>query len=278
MKLLEWNIHQQGRHSKELPMDILNYINGEDIIVLLEVNRKSQNYEEFSEKLIKKNYEIYVTDYGNCAFANDTLIAVRTESNIKVKSIDFKKAYAPAYNTEYDDIPENLFIHAEYNNQAFIIAGIRIKEENGKYEKRRKQMEKLLSWIKEIQLPIIVLGDFNNLRAGTPRTEWNINVLTEMIKSVGLVRKTPKEKCSWGVSYYENRGEYDGYIQEDHMLLSSFILEKKEIQLQYCWDYIKEHIQKCTVKEPNKYAQREIYVPLGVPDHAALKIEIAAIK
>lgn len=278
MKVLEWNIHQQGRISKELPMDILEYINGEDIIVLLEVNRKSQNYEEFSKNLKNKSYEIYVTDYDSCDCANDILVAVRTESNIKVKNMDFKKAYDPAYHTEYDDIPENLFIQAEYNNQPFVIAGIRIKEKKGRYEKRRTQMEKLISWIEEIKLPIIVLGDFNNLRAGTPIKEWNLDVLDNMIKSIGLFRKTPKEKCSWGVSYYIDRMEYDGYIQEDHMLLSSCLLEKRKIKLQYCWDYIKDHIQECTVKEPNEYAENKINVPVGVPDHAALKIEIATIK
>ena len=72
-------------------------------------------------------------------------------------------------------------------------------------------MEILIKWTGNIEYPIILMRDFNNLRENTEVIEWNIHVLDEMINRK-FVRETPKNIYSWGVSYCPATDKYDGYI------------------------------------------------------------------
>lgn len=276
LKILEWNIHQQGRKSKIIPMDIIKYIIGEDIIILLEINTKSTNFNEFREALTQKGYKLYMACYWECDYANDILIAVNSTNNIdiRVKRVSYYTAYSSrAENNNDGYFPENIFLDTEINNMHYVIAGVRIKELNSNYQMRKKQMETLIDWTNEIKVPIILLGDFNNLRENTPENRWNIRVLDNKIKGK-FIRKTPKSSHSWGVSYYPCEEKYDGYIKEDHLLLSASIRETDKVGLRYCWDYLDDNIDRCVVKDINSFGQKQINVPIGFPDHAIFKVRI----
>lgn len=272
ISILEWNIHQQGRQSDIIPMCILDYIIDEDIIVLLEINSKSLNIDEFCEKLIEKGYNIYITDYKGCSYANDVLIAINSKNYIYVKRMSYYMAYN---NGKIDDttIPENLFLDVKINNSSYVIAAIRIKELNGNYEKRKKQMETFIGWTDKIDVPIILVGDFNNLIENTKEKEWNIRVLDNIING-RFIRKTPDNNHSWGVSYSPHKNRYDGYIKEDHLLISTSMKINETVTVNYSWDYLKNNINRCKVENINSYGQQKIHIPIGFPDHAILIAQI----
>lgn len=270
LTILEWNIHQQGRISKVIPMNILNYLIDIDIIVLLEINTKSINFSEFCNSLYLYGYSVYMTCYEECDYANDILIAVNSTRNIFVKKVSYYTAYNNSLKT--DDIPENLLLDIEIDNKSYMIAGVRIKELKSKYSMRKKQMETLIEWTKDIKVPIFLVGDFNNLRENTTEKDWNINVL-DSIKGQ-FIRKTPTKNHSWGVSYYPYEGKYDGYIKEDHLLISSNIKENEKIEVNYNWEYLKNNIGNCKLKDKNVWNQQKIEIPIGFPDHAIFTAKI----
>ena len=271
--IMEWNIHQQGRQSDVIPMFILDYITNEDVVILLEVNANSVNINEFIDSLGGKGFNIYMTNYESCGYANDILIAVN--SNIQVNNTNYFRAYDEWKDKNSDIIPENLFLDIQINNKNYVIAGIRIKELRGNYEKRKKQMETLIKWTDNIESPIILIGDFNNLRENTKVTEWNIHVLDRMITGK-FVRETPKNAYSWGVSYCVAKNKYDGYIREDHLLRSVSLDICNKIITNYFWDYLLEDDIncKCEIKDVDIYGQQDVEIPVGIPDHAIFRVQI----
>ncbi len=276
LKILEWNIHHQGRKAKKTPLNIVEYImrEEEDVIILLEVNTQAENFEDFCEKFNEKGYRIYMACYKECNYANDMFIAVNSKSNIFVKNVDYHKAYhSEAENKNDLSIPENLFLDIEINGKSYVIGGVRIKELDSNYPIRKKQMETLISWNNEIDVPIILLGDFNNLRENTPEQSWNLKVLDSIIERK-FIRKTPEFNCSWGVAYYPQTKKYDGYIKEDKLLLSTSIQSVAEVSLAYYWDYLSDNIDGSWLDPVNQYGRQKINVPIGIPDHAILKVRI----
>lgn len=271
---LEWNIHQQGRRSKKIPLDIIDYIDGKDIIVLLEINTESENFNEFCNRLTLKGYSFYMTSYKDSPYANDILIAVKLKKNIYVKDVTYHKAYGNSLQIDYDCIPENLFVHLEINSKCYVVAGVRIKELKGDYAKRKEQMETFMNWVGCIEEPVFVLGDFNNLREKTTIKEWNLNVLDNIINEQ-FHRITPKENHSFGVCYDISEKKYDGYIKNDHLLVSSIVENWKTIKISYDWELLINNLGRVKVEsKANKFGKQEIRIAPGFPDHARLIVEI----
>ena len=89
LKIMEWNIHQQGRqwngktqtsNDGDIPLWIIDQISDDiSIVVLTEFNSHAKNIEEFYNKLMKKGFFYSSTNYS-CGWANDILIAVGTMS------------------------------------------------------------------------------------------------------------------------------------------------------------------------------------------------------
>ena len=177
-----------------------------------------------------------------------------------------------------------IVIEVEINKCKYLLVAVRIKELSGQLIIRRKEMERLLSWLLEYSdIPFIICGDFNNLRTDTIEKEWNLEVLDKLLQMNDLLRCTPKKHNSWGVSKKANSDEFDGYIAEDHLIISkgkNIGIKPKgkdsteEECLEYSWDYLKNNIKECEVDPVNKYGEQKINVPIGFPDHAMLLAEI----
>ena len=108
-------------------------------------------------------------------------------------------------------------------------------------------------------------------------------MLDKLLQMNDLLRCTHKKHNSWGVSKKANSDEFDGYIAEDHLIISkgknigTKPKEKDSTEeecLEYSWDYLKNNIKECEVDPVNKYGEQKINVPIGFPDHAMLLAEI----
>ena len=285
IKIVELNVNQRGRLSRYLNEKLLDYVDFRtDVLILLEYNSLSVNAKAFEAKLADKGFVVYKSNNGTIRSGNDILIAIRVESDINVKCVKNYVFYSDNKSTSLDDIPENLFLEVEINKCKYLLVAVRIKELSGQLIIRRKEMERLLSWLLEYSdIPFIICGDFNNLRTDTIEKEWNLEVLDKLVQMNDLLRCTPKKHNSWGVSKKANSDEFDGYIAEDHLIISkgkNIGIKPKEKDsteeecLEYSWDYLKNNIKECEVDPVNKYGEQKINVPIGFPDHAMLLAEI----
>ena len=175
LKIMTWNIHQQGRQynknrrsqDAEIPLSIITQI-PEDVrvVVFTEFNSHAQNALEFYLGLNKEGFSYSTTTYS-CAWANDVLIAVRGK-DIKIKSTSYVKAYSDipntTFNIDWDSIPENLRLDIQVDDKDIHIWGVRIKDLKSDYEKRKIEMETIMHWLEEIKDITILLGDFNNAK------------------------------------------------------------------------------------------------------------------
>lgn len=265
IKIMEWNIHQKGRTGKEIPLWILSEISEDiNILILTEFNNKAGNINEFYQKIESMGFVCCETEYSY-KYANDILIAVRGEE-IVIKSVSYFKAYPDGMNNDsyiqWEHIPENLKVDIAVNNKPVTILGIRIKELSSDYNLRKIQMETLMKWVEEIANPIIISGDFNNLRVDTTEQEWNLNVLDGLLGEK-FIRKTPFNH-SWGLKRSKN-GLLDGYIKNDHIIC-------KDISKFTVGDYDWSFVSKRNYQFDNKYSygcQNAIDI-VGSPDHGIL--------
>lgn len=281
LKLMEWNIHQQGRHwngknkksgDGSIPLWIVDKIpDDRNAVVFTEFNSHADNVEEFYMKLEEKHFQYSSTNY-KCGWSNDVLIAIRGD-DICVESISSVKAYPDLSNTNininYDTIPENLRIDARINERLVHIWGIRIKDLKSSYSKRKTEMKMLMEWVNFVDGINIIVGDFNNLRENTLEKDWNISELDKLLGE-NYRRKTP-ENHSWGVAIKEDEYYFDGYIKNDHLIYSnSNDIYDAKVEL-YNWDFL----DKCnySICEP-KYGKSQLNIPVGEPDHGILLGEI----
>lgn len=270
LKIMEWNIHQQGRQYEngkigdcEIPLWILREIPDKvDIVVFTEFNCHAKNIQEFYNGLIENGFS-YSTTKHSCPWSNDILIAACSDK-IVVKEVSYVKAYPDTANTsfkiDWDAIPENLRVDINVSKTDIHLWGIRIKDLKCNYRNRKKEMETVMEWLKEVAGINVLVGDFNNLREDTIEKNWNLGVLDNLIGKE-YERKTPKNH-SWGVSQNKNN-DFDGYIKNDH------IIHSKEISVSvenYNWSYLNNsHYSK--ELEGNK---SHIVIPAGKPDHGIL--------
>lgn len=268
VKIMEWNINQRGRTGKTIPLWILDKVPDDiNIIVLTEFNCRAENIDEFYKKIQDMGFS-YCNTYYSYKYANDILIAVRGKE-IKVESVSYFKAYPDEPNStcciDWDSIPENLRVDVTVNNKPVSILGIRIKVLERDYDSRRIEMETVMRWVKEISNPIVILGDFNNLRVNTPIQDWNLSVLDELLGS-DFIRTTPTNH-SWGLAYFN--GQFDGYIKNDHIICKN--INQCTVE-QYDWNFAK-HYRRGVI---DRFGKQKSIIPVGEPDHGILfaKIEL----
>ncbi len=272
LKIMEWNIHQQGRQYKNrksgdggIPLWIADMIPDDvDVVVFTEFNCHAQNILEFYVSLTAKGFR-YSTTNHSCAWSNDILIAIRVKE-IEVKSTSHAKAYPDIPNTtfdvDWDTVPENLRVDIRVGEMDIHLWGIRIKDLNSNYKKRKLEMDTVMHWLEETGGINILVGDFNNLRENTPEQEWNLKVLDDLIGD-SFERETPSDNHSWGVSLFLN-GTFDGYIKNDHLIYS------KEVHVTvepYEWSFLEKY--NYSLKELN-FGKKELVIPVGEPDHGIL--------
>ena len=279
LKIMEWNIHQQGRqwngktqtsNDGDIPLWIIDQISDDiSIVVLTEFNSHAKNTEEFYNKLMKKGFFYSSTNYS-CGWANDILIAVRGDAI--VENVSFVKAYPDSPNTtfniDWDAIPENIRVDIRIEDKLVHLWGIRIKDLKSNYEKRNNEMEMLVHWIKEVDGINYLVGDFNNLREDTHITDWNLIVLDNLL-GANFERITPKNH-SWGVSKLVSDNTFDGYIKNDHFIYSKGDIKSVTAE-EYKWTYLKNC--QYTLEE-GKFGKNKLNIPVGEPDHGILIVEV----
>lgn len=207
LKIMEWNIHQQGRQYEnkksgggEIPLWIADIIPDDiDIVVFTEFNCHARNILGFYSSLTAKGFRYSTTNYS-CAWSNDILIAMRGKE-IAVKSTSYVEAYPNIPNTtfdiDWDIVPENLRVDIHVGKMDIHLWGIRIKDLNSNYKKRKSEMGTVMNWLEATGGINILVGDFNNLRENTPEHEWNLKVLDDLLGD-SFERETPSDNHSWG--------------------------------------------------------------------------------
>ncbi len=268
VKIMEWNIHQQGRWGKRIPLWILDEIPQDiNILTLTEFNGHAENIDEFYKKIKAMGFYYCNTNYSFKS-ANDILIAVRGKE-IRVESVSYFKAYPDAPNStfciQWEYIPENLRVDITVRNKPVTILGIRIKDLEIDYSSRKIEMETVMKWVKEIANPIVILGDFNNLHVNTRIQDWNLKVLDYLLGKE-FIRKTPANH-SWGLQY--SNGQFDGYIKNDHLICKN--ISEYEVE-NYAWNFISNINYQ--LDDKNRFGQQKAEVPVGDPDHGILFAKI----
>lgn len=262
VKIMEWNIHQQGRQGGkdgDIPIWISDCIPEDvSIAVFTEFNTHANNIEEIYRKLKEKEYCYYTTAYSY-KFSNDTLIAVR---GMEVKGYSYVNAYDELPENVLKKTPENLRVDITIGKKEVHVWGIRIKDLRSDYKNRKVEMDTIMTWLNKTTDVNIVVCDFNNLREGTSEKNWNLNVLDKSLDGVSYNRITPMNH-SWGVSKLPD-SSFDGYIRNDHLICPKDIKASVE---EYKWEFL---LNKNYDLEAPKYGKERLVIPVGEPDHGIL--------
>lgn len=173
--------------------------------------------------------------------------------------------------TARNNKPNFLVVHLKTRHHGIklTVAGLRITLQS--YKKRKQQMEYALEQLSNYK-NVIIGGDLNNLRRGTPIKEWNIKVIEELCSTYQF---NPLHTPS-GQSIYQERSltkEYE--FAEDH-----FITKGSNIKMEkYCYDrnFIKGNDKAYPYGKDfqiYKYDKKNVTwsIPFGsgIPDHAIL--------
>lgn len=148
------------------------------------------------------------------------------------------------------------------NGTILSVIGIRIKSLN--YDSRKNEFTQFLEWLRDIKNPIVITGDFNNLRTETCHKDWSLAIMDSMMKPFGFVRSTPDGSSIYCVQNKNVPFAYDHFIT-------------KGIQKIYTAPYDRDftaHDQRIyRVGKNFKWEEnhKERSVPAGYPDHAILK-------
>lgn len=187
VSVLEWNINQRGGRGKgDIPPWIADEINGFDVAVLTEFCTKCEGRSAFIAKLEQSGYRCAISENSR---GNDILIAVKSSFSIS------KIVWEPCYGE--DMIPENLRVDIECGDRTLTIMGIRIKSLDGKKSldaiNRLRQKEFLwtLNRLNDIKNPVLITGDFNNNKRGSPYTIWSMSIMESMLSAQGFDLYTP---------------------------------------------------------------------------------------
>lgn len=227
LKVLEWNIHQQGGHGGgKIPEWVASEIKDADvdIAILTEVCTAGPGRDKFIQSL--KDYRCYTSENVG---GNDVLIAVKECYVIS----DAAPVWVPCYGD--DMIPENLQVDINVDGTTVSVFGVRIKTTDDFGMRRSQFAGWLLPQLSKIKNPVIIAGDFNNNRRGAeerfnkdriPETQrWSIVQIDRLLETQfpDVIRKTPE-----GSSIYEvepERGQEDEFA-EDHFLVKGLRCQK----------------------------------------------------
>lgn len=259
LNIIEWNINQRAR-KENIPNFIFDELitRDADIVVLTEFD-DTTNSEQFLNTFKNCGYNYVKTNND----LDQNQIAILVKNNIKINNSNSYKS------KNNNAIPNMILVNCEFNNTVFSMLGVRIRIGTGNkedYESRKKQMSFILTESKKISNPLVMIGDFNNLRINTPIKPWNLSVLDNFLKKQNLKRHTPNNKHSWGVKYNAYKHQLDGYISNDHLVTSSSIRVK---HIDYDWGFVERNKYQIDNKV-DIYNQKRILIPVGFPDHAIL--------
>lgn len=205
LSIMEWNVHQQGGSGKgRVPPFVSEELGGFDVACLTEFCTEGPGRREFIEDLERRGYACAVS--GN-AGGNDVLIAVRSRFPILGCS------WEPCRGV--DTLPENLRVDLDRGGGTLSVVGIRIKSLDGvktlreRNRLRRRQLLWALDWIKDVEHPVLLTGDFNSNRRGSDNPDWSMDVMGELLKDHGFRLYTPE-----GSSVFEERSDYAEFPYE----------------------------------------------------------------
>lgn len=181
MKLLTWNIHQQGgAGGGRIPPFVKDEIIGADIAALTEccTNSAGEGRQAFISDMTREGFCCAASENVG---GNDILIAVKSGYPI------LDCSWAPCWGV--DSIPENLRVDLDCGGTVLTVAAIRIKSLDGikspaeKNRLRRQEFCWALDWLKDIKNPVLLTGDWNNNRRGSENQDYLIiaNTWTQII-------------------------------------------------------------------------------------------------
>lgn len=197
LSIMEWNLHQQGGKGR-VPPFVSEEIRSSDIVCLTEFCTEGQGRRAFIADLEQRGYTCAASDNAK---GNDVLIAA--------------KSCFPILNCRWepcrgeDAQPENLRVDLDCGGRTLSVVGIRIKSLDGvkalreRNRLRKRQLLWALSWIKDIEHPVLLTGDFNNNRRGSDNPDWSMDVMEKLLKDQGFRLYTPE-----GSSMFEEHSDY----------------------------------------------------------------------
>jgi len=295
LKLISWNINQRGGQGKEIPEMVVKEIHKQnaDIVVLTEF-RKANNWVDFVTRLqvfgykVTCNTECYTNPDGKVDYYNEILIAVKDYITIE-KVVEIPNV---------ESNPDFLQVETSINEKPLTIIGVRVK--TLEFKKRMTQLKELIEKIKKEDnaesashnIPIIIIGDFNNAkiygceskcyddvkdeyrrRGQDIYNTYNYHMMKDKLKESGFCIHTPKDKYSFGftnsVNSVENYG-YDvfnenGSFKEDHLATTKGVTV---LDVDYDAKFLTEaYVMSHHVKKRGN-AYYDISPPY--PDHAVL--------
>lgn len=258
LNIMEWNIHQQGLYLKDTPLPfwIVDEFGDSDIVVLTEYCHRNSKADEFVCKICDQGYHY---NFSQNLSGNDVLIAVREK--YQILDVSFESCGGIAA------VPENLRVDLKVGENTLSVIGVRIKEFGFRRKKseeimqkdyqeqafkRAKNMEWLMQWVKGIQNPVVIMGDFNQYQRRTSVMEWNLGVIDTMV-SPSFVRITPD-----GQSIYK---EEDDKFPHDQFIVKGMNVK----EARYDREFVRlDRIAYYCGKDLNS-------IDAGYPDHAILR-------
>jgi len=258
-KICVWNINSATNRFITTPEFVGEEIKFQDsdFFILTEFC-KTQNHEAFIQKHLVGNGYNYILS-NNSSKHNDILLAwkkdkyseVKNESNILTNKTTPNFAYV---------------VLRDINGFEFVLAGVRITIES--YENREQQLRFVFAALKSFHR-VIIGGDFNCLRRGTPEHKWNMSILSRISNQEGYKLVTPKGQSI----YAENaiREEYE--FAEDHFIIKNMLIENEVYDRSFTDKYSDVYIHGKDFSVYDFALRRNVWsisVGSGIPDHAVL--------
>lgn len=262
LSILEWNINQRGGCGSRIPAWVMDEILGNDIIVLVEFCQFGRSV-EFMKDMEDRGYQCCTSQH---TIGNNVFIAVKND--FPIHKITWVPCYGDGVQSQ-DFIPENLRVDIDCNGTILSVVGVRIKDLNGDYASRKEEFRWLLEWLGDIKNPIVITGDFNNLRTKTPCEDWSLAVMDSMMDACHprrFVRNTPDGDGS-SIYRVQNGGSQFAY---EHFITKGV---KKVDAAPYDRDFTAHDQMIYRGGRDFKWEEnhKERSVPAGYPDHAILK-------
>ncbi|HEL2204320.1 TPA: endonuclease/exonuclease/phosphatase family protein [Streptococcus suis] len=251
LNTLTWNINQKSGRGKFIPDVVPNEIlnKNRDIVVLTEFY-KTSNTLDFIDKLKKSSYQVFTDPRPPKEDYNEILIAVKDKI--------IKSARTTYINNEFFD-PDFLQVSIVTTDDKILnIVGTRIKIDSKNYltdkdfKRRKKQFDKVIEFVCNLEGTTIVTGDFNNgfyqemdnlhSYKGKAREFYNYYMVKDMLEENNFSLHTPLNASSCG----NNR--------LDHIAIRNGLLNNSSQTLKYDWNF-------------NQLKRN------GYPDHAILLAE-----
>lgn len=207
ISILEWNINQRGGNGGgDIPPGVKDEINGFDIAVLTEFCGICEGRNKFIASLEELGYHCVASENpkgrGPRGPRNDILIAVK-KSRLSIR----QHSWVPCYDSikELNTIPENLQVDIDCDGSILTVVGVRIKvldKVPDNYKIRKQEFKWVLDQVRDIKHPILMAGDFNHGRRGSPNQDWSMSIMEGMLKGKGFTLYTPEGSSIYCIENY----------------------------------------------------------------------------